>query len=120
MRKEDSGRRFSRELKLAAVQRMAMGANVSKLSGELGVSRKGVRSASKRCGCKQTILQCLRRRIRLTSCRRHWLAIADLERLVGQKTVDLDCFQQALQHVGEERQQSGAPGGTASTQSSRR
>jgi transposase-like protein len=32
MRKEDSGRRFSRELKLAAVQRMAMGANVSKLS----------------------------------------------------------------------------------------
>jgi hypothetical protein len=46
--------------------------------------------------------------------------IADLERLVGQKTVDLDFFQQALQHVGEERQQSGAPGGTASTRSSRR
>ena len=42
MRKEDSGRRFSRELKLAAVQRMAMGANVSKLSRELGVSRKGL------------------------------------------------------------------------------
>ena len=42
MRKEDSGRRFSRELKLAAVQRMAMGANVSKLSLELGVSRKGL------------------------------------------------------------------------------
>ena len=28
MRKEDSGRRFSRELKLAAVQRMSIGANV--------------------------------------------------------------------------------------------
>ena len=42
MRKEDSGRRFSRELKLAAVQRMAIGANVSKLSRELGVSRKGL------------------------------------------------------------------------------
>lgn len=40
MRKEDSRRRFPRELKLAAVQRMAMGANVSRLSRELGVSRK--------------------------------------------------------------------------------
>ena len=36
------GRRFSRELKLAAVQRMAIGANVSKLSRELSVSRKGL------------------------------------------------------------------------------
>lgn len=42
MRKEDSRRRFSREVKLAAVQRMAMGANVSELSRELGVSRKGL------------------------------------------------------------------------------
>jgi transposase-like protein len=40
MRKEDSGRGFSRELKLAAVQRMAMGTNVSKLSRELGVSQQ--------------------------------------------------------------------------------
>jgi transposase-like protein len=42
MRKEDPVRRFSREFKLAAVRRMAAGANVSKLSRELGVSRKGL------------------------------------------------------------------------------
>ncbi len=92
MRKEDSGRRFSRELKLAAVQRMAIGANVSKLSRELGVSRKGLyqwqkqfrvggpsalRGAGRpRCAEAvglQAILQCLRRRIRLTNCRTRWL-----------------------------------------------
>ncbi|OWK24322.1 hypothetical protein AJ87_22845 [Rhizobium yanglingense] len=42
MRTDDTGRRFSREVKLAAVQRMAAGANVSKLARELGISRKGL------------------------------------------------------------------------------
>jgi hypothetical protein len=75
MRKEDSGRRFSRELKLprCSVWRWAR-----KLSRGVGVSRKvsisgrssfalaglrrsvvlGVRTVPKRCGCKQMILQC--------------------------------------------------------------
>lgn len=39
MRTDDPGRRFSREVKLAAVQRMAAGANVSKLARELGIAR---------------------------------------------------------------------------------
>ncbi|MEF3136038.1 transposase (plasmid) [Rhizobium leguminosarum] len=42
MRTDDPGRRFSREVKLAVVQRMAAGANVSKLARELGISRKGL------------------------------------------------------------------------------
>ena len=46
--------------------------------------------------------------------------IAALERMIGQQAVDLDFFQQALQRVGGERQQSGVPGGTASTRSSKR
>lgn len=140
MRKEDSGRRFSRELKLAAVQRMAMGANVSKLSRELGVSRKGLYQWQKqfRVGGSSALRGAGRpRRAEAARLQAHDPAvlapsdssdelskalarIADLERLVGQQTVDLDFFQQALQHVGEERQQSGAPGGTASTRSSRR
>lgn len=140
MRKEDSGRRFSRELKLAAVQRMAMGANVSKLSRELGVSRKGLYQWQKqfRVGGSSALRGAGRPRhaeaVRLQAndpavpapsdtsdeLSKALARIADLERLVGQKTVDLDFFQQALQHVGEERQQSGAPGGTASTRSSRR
>ena len=119
MRKEDSGRRFSRELKLAAVQRMAIGANVSKLSRELGVSRKGLYQWQKqfRVGGPSA----------LRGAGRPWCAeavglqdpavpapsdssdelpnalarIAALERMIGQQAVDLDFFQQALQHVGE-------------------
>ena len=140
MRKEDSGRRFSRELKLAAVQRMAMGANVSKLSRELGVSRKGIyqwqkqfrvggpparRGAGRPRRAEAVRLQANDPAVPAPSASSDELSkalarIADLERLVGQQTVDLDFFQQALQHVGGERQQSGAPGGTASTRSSRR
>lgn len=140
MRKEDSGRRFSRELKLAAMQRMAMGANVSKLARELGVSRKGLYQWQKqfRVGGSSALRGAGRpQRVEAVRLRANDPAvpappdtsdelskalarIADLERLVGQKTVDLDFFQQALQHVGGERQQSGAPGGTASTRSSRR
>lgn len=46
--------------------------------------------------------------------------IAELERKIGQQQVDLDFFQQALRHVRGPRQRSGAPGGTASTRSSKR
>jgi transposase len=138
MRKEDSGRRFSRELKLAAVQRMAMGANVSKLSRELGVSRKGLYQWQKqfrvggpsalrgagRPRCAEAVgLQANDPAMPAASSDElsNALArIAELERMIGQQTVDLDFFQQALQHVGGERQQSGASGGTASTRSSRR
>jgi transposase len=46
--------------------------------------------------------------------------IAELERKVGQQQVDLDFFQQALRHVREAGRPTGAPGGTASTRSSKR
>jgi transposase len=46
--------------------------------------------------------------------------IAELERKVGRQQLDLDFFQQALRHVRELRQRSGAPGGTGSTRSSKR
>jgi len=42
MSKQPGRRRFSREFKLAAVRRMAEGANVSQLARELGISRKGL------------------------------------------------------------------------------
>lgn len=46
--------------------------------------------------------------------------IAELERKVGQQELDLDFFRQALRQVREARLRSGAPGGTASTGSSKR
>ena len=42
MSRQEDQRQFSREFKLAAVSRMAAGENVSALSRELGVARKGL------------------------------------------------------------------------------
>lgn len=139
MRTDDPGRRFSREVKLAAVQRMAAGANVSKLSRELGISRKGLYQWRKqfRTGGASALQEGGRPQRGTVASHEQPEAgalqssssdelpkalarIAELERLVGQQAVDLDFFQQALQHVGKARQQSGAPGGTASTRSSKR
>jgi transposase-like protein len=127
MERTDSGRRFSRDVKLAAVQRMSAGANVAELAREIGVSRKGLYRWQKQFGDGgPSVLRGAGRprrevpelsepsdELSKTSAR-----IAELERIVGQQTVDLDFFQQALQHVAGERQPNGAPGGTASTRSS--
>jgi transposase-like protein len=139
MRTDDPGRRFSREFKLAAVPRMAAGANVSKLSRELGIFRKGLYQWQKqfRTGGASALREVGRPRRgaatgheqkggdALQSSSSDELSkalarIAELERLVGQQAVDLDLFQQALQHVGKARQQSVTPGETASTRSSKR
>src|SRR5216683_1956152 len=45
--------------------------------------------------------------------------IAELERKIGQQQLELDFFQRALRQVREVRRRSGAPGGTASTRSSK-
>jgi transposase len=42
--------------------------------------------------------------------------ITELERKVGQQALELDFFRAALRHVREQRQPTGAPGETASTQ----
>ena len=139
MKNKGSRRRFPRALKLAAVQRMAMGANVSKLSRELGVSRKGLYQWQKqfRAGGPAALRgagrprggEALRQGADAAGpeplgwsddLSKALARIAELERLVGQQAVDLDFFQQALQHVGGGRRESGVPGGTASTRSLRR
>ncbi|TGQ49591.1 helix-turn-helix domain-containing protein [Mesorhizobium sp. M1C.F.Ca.ET.193.01.1.1] len=138
MRRDDPRRRFNRDFKLAAVRRMAAGANVSKLSRELGISRKGLYQWQKqfRMGGAAALRAVGRPRggaatgeerkggdaLRSLSgdeLSRALARIAELERLVGQQAADLDFFQQALQHVGK-APQSGAPGGTVSTRSSKR
>ncbi|MFN7025749.1 MAG: transposase [Pseudorhizobium sp.] len=139
MKTDDPRRRFSREVKLAAVQRMSAGANVSKLSRELGVSRKGLYQWQKqfRTGGASALQESGRPRRGIATSRERTdsdalqsassvelsqalARIAELERLVGQQSVDLDFFQQALRHVGKARQQSGRLGGMASTWSSKR
>ena len=142
-----SERRFSREFKLAALARMEAGENVSALARELGVRRKylyqwrerfraggpvALRSRGRptraevlamRSG-EQPALPTARAAMpspappdELAVAERR---IAELERKVGQQQVELDFFRAALRQVREARQRSGAPGGTASTRSSKR
>lgn len=107
-----------REQAVARTRRLAQGSSVAEAVSRWRVfgaaccwasaARLSGAAASKRS------LQCLRRRIRLTSCEGIG-CIADLKRLVGQKNRRSRFYRQAFQQVGEERRQSGAPGGTAST-----
>jgi transposase len=140
-------RRFSREFKLSALARMEAGENVSALARELGLRRKYLYQWRERFRLGGPVA--LRSRGRptkaeslaieagsaaalpaaaakipppappdeLTRARRR---VEELERKVGQQQVELDFFQRALRQVRETRPRSGAPGGTASTRSSKR
>ena len=142
---DETKRLFSRDCKLAALRRMLAGENVSALARELGVRRKYLYQWRERFRAGGPLA--LRSRGRptkaevlamqagetapdipaasmpqaappdaLTTAQRR---IAELERKVGQQQVELDFFQRALRQVREVRQRSGAPGGTASTRSSK-
>jgi|SRR5215469_5683509 len=139
-------RRFSREFKLAALARMAAGENVSALARELGVARKylyqwrdrfriggaaALRSRGRPTKAELLAMQSGEAEPAVGSApmpppeppdelAKAQRRIAELERKVGQQQIELDFFQQALRQVREVRQRSGAPGGTASTRSSKR
>jgi transposase len=138
-------RRFSREYKLAVIERMAAGEAVSALSRELGIARKCLYQWRDRYRIGGAIA--LRSRGRMTKAeaaavrgedsvlpqaasspprappdelKRARARIAELERKIGQQELDLDFFQRALRHVEAAQRTSGAPGGTASTRSPKR
>jgi transposase len=142
---KSKGRRYGRDVKLAAVNRMLAGENVPLLAEEIGTTRKSLyawRASYLRGGA-----QALRGR------GQPWTAeveppprtsaaapplprsgeqpalaelahargrISELERKVGQQQLDLDFFQHALRTIREERQPSDRSGVKASTRPSRR
>jgi transposase-like protein len=137
-------RRFSREFKLAVLERMVAGENVSALSRELGIARKCLYQWRDRYRIGGAVA--LRSRGRptkvevlamggasasphrdgkpppeppdeLAKARRQ---IAELERKVGQQQVDLDFFKGALQRIEASRRPSDGPGGTGSSPRFRR
>ena len=143
---DEAVRLFSREFKLAALARMEAGENVSALARELGVKRKylyqwrerfraggpiALRSRGRPTKAEVLSMQVDRAALpapsgtmpqptppdELALAQRR---IAELERKIGQQQVELDFFQAALRQVGGTRRLSGAPGGTASTRSSKR
>jgi len=131
-----------RGFKLEAVSRIEAGENVSALARELGVRRKllyewrdawriggeealrppgrprkGVRVVgAKGSGRGSDTRAPSGPEAELAAARRR---IAELERKVGQQSLEADFFRQALQRVETLRQPNGRAGGTASTASSR-
>src|SRR6185436_4708053 len=122
---KSKGRRYSREVKLAAVKRMLAGENVPLLAKEVGTTRKSLyewRASYLRGGA-----QALRGRgqpwasveaepppqasaaapAELAKARGR---IRELERKVGQQQLDLDFFQHALRTIREGRQPSDGSG----------
>jgi transposase len=134
---DETGRSHSREFKLAAIKRMEVGENVSALARELGVKRtllyrwrdqyrsggearlRGRRGRPPRAeAAAMTAAQVAAGDgAELVKAKRH---IAELERKVGQQQLDLDFFRQALRHFEGSRRADDAPGGTASSPSSKR
>jgi transposase len=137
-RSQSCPRVFSREFKVAIINRMMAGENVSALARELRLSRKDVSAWRDRflAGGPEALhgrgrppragAAALAKRDaaapggpdgELTAARSR---IAELERKIGQQQLELDFFRQALRQAGEARQKGDGPGVTASTRSSRR
>ena len=124
-------RSFSLDFKRAALARLAAGETVAGLAAEFGVHRQLVykwRDAEResRLGRRRgrpTKLEALAREAgvaeadELAAARRK---IAELERKVGQQTVELDFSRGALRRIEASRQVSDGPGATGSSPRSRR
>ena len=130
-------RRFSRDMKLKIIERMASGENVSALARELSVKRTllyrwrdayrsggalALRSGPGRPKRVEALAMSAARGPAgqakdLAAARRQ---IAALERKVGQQQLDLDFFKAALRHIEASRRPSDGAGGTGSSPRSRR
>ena len=98
--------RYSKEFRLQAVERMNVCDNISRLSRELGVARH--------------LLYHWRERSKLTEApvgrsREFILRKQILDRMLANKTMELDFFRRALQRVGARRRQGLLSGGEVST-----
>ena len=124
---------FSREFKLAAVERMFGGESTKALAKELRVNpshlqqwchrfRIGGAAAVRQAGRprKPVVSEEERAKTRATDLASARKYIAELEAKIGQQQVDLDFFRQALRRVREARRPSDGPGVGASTRSSKR
>ncbi len=94
-----SRRRFTKEVNLAAIQRLDAGASIAEITRALEVTTSicctiGARSfATVRATCSQA------------ACKRRWDEgkVAQLESKVGQQTLELDFLKGCLQRIEEER-----------------
>lgn len=123
-----SAKGFSREFKLAAVDRMDAGEKIARIARDLGVSRRTLykwRNQRRQSGMKSHdqssgALERAPRPELPAELVRARERIAELERKVGQQQVELDFFKGALRRIEASRQPSDGPGATESSPRSRR
>jgi transposase-like protein len=108
--------RYSAEFRQQALERMKTCDNVKALAKELGVARQQLywwkQRAEQRANPREpgATEDPRDRRIRELTKK-----VAELEGVIGQKTLELDFFAGALRRIEESRQKKGKPGATAST-----
>ena len=108
--------RYSAEFRQQALERMKTCDNVKSLAKELGVARQQLywwkQRAEQRANPREpgATEDPRDRRIRELTKK-----VAELEGVIGQKTLELDFFAGALRRIEESRQKKGVSGETAST-----
>ena len=100
-----------------AVERMESADNVGQLAKELGVTRRCLYKWRAKLDLAETAEELARPHTREMSYRKR---VRRLERLLAEKTLEVDFFKGALQKVEARRQKSGTSGETASTTKSER
>ena len=110
-----SRRRFSKEFKQTAVQRLQSGQSVAEVARALEVHPSDLhrwrRELHERGG---------RAFSGIGKKRAEESRVAELERKIGQQAMEIDFLKRAWQHVEEQRLLGALPGGAASTSRSRR
>ena len=115
---------FTRKFKLAALDRMSSGEDVSALARALGIRRKLLyawRDSLRRSGPDGLRSQGRPKKAAIVSpapaddAGGQQARIAELERKVGQQALELDFFRAALQQVGGPRHRRGGRGEPGST-----
>jgi len=108
--------RYSAEFRQQALERMKTCDNVKALAKELGVARQQLywwkQRAEQRANPREPSATEDPRDRRIPELTKK---IAELERIIGQKTLELDFFAGALRRIEESRQKKGMSGETAST-----
>lgn len=124
-------RRFTREFKLAALARFEEAGDVRELARELGIRRELLykwRSKYEAGGASALTTTGRPRAIPMPAAEaegggddadRARRRIAELERKVGQQSIELDFFREALRQVKDLGQPNGGLGGPASTRRSK-
>ena len=108
-------KRYPRKFQRMAVERMRTCEDVRELAKELGVTRRCLYKWRAKLDLAETAEELARPHTREASYRRQ---VLKLQRLLAEKTLEVDFFKGALQKIAARRQKSGASGETASTSKS--